>query len=267
MGNNSFLRAALLVAALSENSAYGKTIYFGGGIETVAVAYGTTTVLRFEEPVKTISNAADFIIKPVSDENPDYAVLSIEPRVMSGKLDTVFILSSGEIAKLRLSVVPRQAGMKTESIYEIKSQRSLIETRAAATPYVGRLELMTAMIRGDQVTGYEVTKLGRDVSTGQATKVVLEKVYSGDEFKGYVYEIENLSKKATLDIDIRKLEFGSPNQAVLAYSDLDLLEAHGSTKDKTRLLIVTKPASTYRDAVLPIRVTKKPESAEGDKHD
>ena len=50
----------------------------------------------------------------------------------------------------------------------------------------------------------------------------------GEEFKGYVYEVRNVSTKGTVDLDIRKLQFGSPNQAVLAFSDLDLLDKAGA---------------------------------------
>lgn len=241
---------------------FGKTIYFGNAAETVAVAYGAATILRFEEPVKTISNATHFVIKPVNDESPDYALLSVEPRVMSGKYDAVFILAGGEIAKLRLSVVPKQARLKLDTVYDIKSQKSLIRSKADSAPYVGRLELMAAMIRGDQVAGYDVSTPGVDLSTGsESTKVSLKQVYSGEEFKGYVYEVRNFSRIKIIDLDVRRLQFGRPNQAILAYSDLDSLDKAGSGRDVTRLIVVAKPSSGYRDAVLPIRLTRRTESA------
>jgi hypothetical protein len=259
---NIFVGVILLLGA---EIASAKTIYFGSATETVPIAYGVQTILRFEEAVKTISNAGNFIVKPVNEETPDYALLSVEPRVMTGKSDTVFILSGGDVAKLRLSVVPRQAGMKLDPIYDIKSQRSLVESRAEAAPYIGRLELMTAMIRGDQVTGYDISSPTIDLSSGsESTKVSLVKVYSGDEFKGYVYEISNLSSKKTFDLDVRKLQFGRPNQAILAYSDLDVLEKSGSGKNKTRLIVVAKPTAFFRDALLPIRVTRKADKPGGD---
>lgn len=265
MGNrktNIFVGVFLLLVA---EMASAKTIYFAGATETVPIAYGGQTILRFEEPVKTISNTGDFIIKPVNEETPDYALLSVEPRVVTGKSDTVFILAGGDVAKLRLSVVPRQAGMKLDSIYDIKSQKNLVESRADAAPYVGRLELMTAMIRGDQVTGYDVSSPTIDLSSGsESTKVSLVKVYSGDEFKGYVYELANLSSKKTFDLDVRKLQFGRPNQAILAFSDLEVLEKAGSGKNKTRLIVVAKPTSYFRDAMLPIRVTRKADKAGGE---
>jgi hypothetical protein len=263
MTKNFITKATLMFSLFVATAATAKTIYFGSGTETVPVAYGTETVLRFDEPVMMISNAADFIIKPVSDENPDYGALTVEPRTMSGKADAVFILANGERANLRLSIVPKESKIKTESIYSIKSRKSMIESGADSAPHIGRLDLMTAMIRKDQVSGYEVSNLRRQVEGMGQAKVVLDRLYSGAEFKGYVYEIENLSFKNTLQIDIRKLQFGRPNQAVLAYSDLDQLGKAGSDASKTRLIVVTKPAAMYRDAILPVRVTSKPDKAGG----
>jgi hypothetical protein len=166
-------------------------------------------------------------------------------------------LASGDVARLRLSVVPRQAGVKVDFEYEIKSRRALVESRAEALPVVGRLELMTAMIRGDQVSGYEMSKVDRTLSGQRANiKITLDRVYEGSDFKGYVYEVQNLST-SQLDLDVRKLQFGNPSQALLASSDLDLLDAAGSGNDKTRVLVVAKPTSTYRDAVLPVRITRQ----------
>jgi hypothetical protein len=263
MRNKAVPLALAAVALLFSTLARAKTIYFGSAPETVPIAAGSVTVLRFDEAVKTVSNAQDFIIKPVNEEAPDYSTLSIEPRQRTGKADAAFILASGEICRLRLSVVPREAGLKVETLYELKSQKALIESRADATPYVGRLELMTAMIRGDQVAGYEVSAPKRQASAKKGTaKVTLERIYSGSDFKGYVYEVQNLTSEE-VDIDIRRLQFGKPNQAVLAYSDLDLLEKKGSEKDKTRLIVIAKSTAGYRDAVLPIRVSHKPKAQKG----
>jgi hypothetical protein len=246
-----------LALAFVANRATAKTIYFGSAPELVPVASGDTTVLHFEEPVKRISNAASFIIKPLNEEVPDYTTLGVTPRSQSGKSEVAFVLASGEIARLRLSVVPRQAGVKVDFEYEVKSRKALVESRAEALPAVGRLELMTAMIRGDQVAGYEVSNVARTLSSqGASIRVVLDRVYEGSDFKGYVYEVQNLSPRQ-LDLDVRKLQFGNPSQAVLAYSDLDLLDAASSGKDKTRVIVVAKPTSTYRDAVLPVRVTQQ----------
>lgn len=252
-----------IIAVLNGQMAVGKTIYFGGALEMVPISFGTETVLRFDEPVKMISNAANFIIKPASDENPDYTALTVEPRVMSGKSDAVFILANGEKASLRLLAVPQESKTKIDSVYDIRSRKSLVESGAESAPNIGRLDLMTAMIRKDQVSGYEVSILRREVEGMQHVKVVIDRLYNGPEFKGYVYEIENLSSKNTLQVDIRKLEFGNPNQAVLAFSDHDQLGIADSSSSKTRLIVVTKPTAMYRDAVLPVRVTTKPEQSGG----
>lgn len=268
MGSDAFRLLLAMSLALAANVATAKTIYFGSAPELVPVAYGDATVLHFEEPVKRISNAANFIIKPLNEEVPDYTTLGVTPRSQSGKSEVAFILASGDVARLRLSVVPSQAGVKVDFEYEIKSRKALVESRAEALPSVGRLELMTAMIRGDQVAGYEVSSIERNLS-GQRDniKVVLDRVYEGTDFKGYVYEVQNLSRNQ-LDLDVRKLQFGNPSQAVLAYSDFDQLGVTGSGTEKTRVIVVAKPTSTYRDAVLPVRVTRqKADAKDGGEND
>ena len=251
------------ILAVGGSGAEAKTIYFGSGSESVPVAAGTTTILRFDEPVKTITNTADFVIKPASEEAPDYSMLAVEPRLSQGKAEVAFFLSGGSVARLSLSVVSGNA--KVETIYDIKSQREFNEAKANALPHVDRLELMGAMIRGDQVSGYEVKAV--NVVTSLAANhaaVVLEKIYDGGEYRGYVYRIKNKSPTADLDLDIRRLEFGRPNQAVLAFSDLDRLGKVGSPNDHSRLIVVTKPGSLYRDAVMPIRL--KPAQTSGSQH-
>ena len=262
MGNRKFLIG--IGIAMASAPLFAKTIYFGGTIETIPVAYGSQTILRFEEPIKTISNAGGFLIKPANDEKPDYSVLSVEPRILTGKIETAFILASGEIARLKLSVIPQNAKIKVEPIYDIKSQKALIESRADVTPYVGRFDLMTAMIRGDQVSGYEIATQNIGISNKtDPVQVVLTKVYSGEEFKGYIYELHNRSNQ-TFELDIRKLKFGSPNQAQLAFSDLTTLEPHNVKNSATRLIVITKPTASYHDVVLPIRMTViKPENMAG----
>ena len=254
---------AILVSLLISQFASGKTIYFGSATETVPISQGTETILRFDEPVKMISNAANFIIKPADGENPDFAVLTVEPRSSSGKSDAVFILVNGEKARLKLSIVPEESRVQTDSVYDIKSRKALVESGAESAPNIGRIDLMTAMIRNDQVSGYEISVLRREVEGMHQARVILDRLYNGAEFKGYVYEIENLSPQNTLQVDIRMLEFGKPNQAVLAYSDLDQLGAAKSPTSKTRLIVVTKPTATYREAILPVRVTKKSNQAGG----
>ena len=254
---NKILAICLALAPIgAAPAASAKNVYFGSAPETVPVSFGSATILRFEEPVKTVSNAADFVIKPVSPDSPDYAVLSVEPRQKTARADIVFILVSGEMATLRVKAVPPEARLRVDSVYDIKSQKALVENRSAATPYIGRLELITAMIRGDQVTGYEVNAERHEVASGIAgAKVTLLKTYSGSEFKGFIYEIENTSAGKSVEIDIRGVKFGVPNQAVLAYAELTILESAASFNNKSLLVMVTKSAASSSEAILPIRVT------------
>lgn len=267
MANKKGASVALLIGLLVDTLGFSKTIYFGATPETVPILYGAPTVLRFEEPVKTISNATKFSIKPVNEEDPDYSLLSIEPRELNGKTDVVFMLASGELARLRLSVLPSGARIKTDSIYDIRSKQSLIETKRESTPHVNQIDLMSSIIRGDQVTGYDISAPYREVGGGfKSAKVILKQVYRGEEFRGFVYEIRNLMTRSELDIDIRKLRFGSPNQAILAFSDLRRLGKMGHKNDKTRLIVITKPFVSSSEAVLPFQVISNEKSG-GDKND
>ena len=74
MGNKALNIFVGVIFVFAAEIAAAKPIYFGGATETVPIAYGGQTILRFEEAVKTISNAGDFIIKPVNEETPDYAL-------------------------------------------------------------------------------------------------------------------------------------------------------------------------------------------------
>jgi len=61
MGSKTLKLVIGICLIIAGEVAIAKTIYFGSGVETVPVVYGGQTILRFEEAVKTISNAGDFI--------------------------------------------------------------------------------------------------------------------------------------------------------------------------------------------------------------
>jgi hypothetical protein len=244
---------------LASNLASAKTVYYGDNPETIPLVLGQPTILRFDEPVKTVSNADNVIIKPANDENPDYATMVVEPRAHTGAQDTVFILANGDAVKIHFTVIPKAGRGKSDNIYDVKPQSSLVSnSNKNSLPYVGKLDLLTAMVRGDSVTGYEQSAPHKEIAGGPPdTKVTLEKIYRGDDFNGYLYTLQNVSKTSGLAVDVRKLSFGNPNQALLASLERDELEFAGSGKDKTWLVVVAKPTSRYKELTLPIRVVKQ----------
>ena len=70
------MRKGVFIAFISvsafciETPASARTIYFGAAIEDVPLTYGEKTILRFDLPVKTISNVNEFLISPADPPSP-----------------------------------------------------------------------------------------------------------------------------------------------------------------------------------------------------
>jgi len=250
---NKFL---ILFFALYSNILAARTIYYGTNTETLGIVYGAQVILRFENPVKTISNANLFSIKPADEEQPDYSVLVIEAKRPSGDMDVNFILGNGDLVKLRVAILPRATKGKTDSIFDLKSKKTLIESQENSNlPKIEKLDLMAAMIRGDQVTGFEIMPLDREVKSGAGDlKAVLKKVYSSETLKGYVYQITNTSKSKRYFVDIKRLKFGRPSAALLGYASQVELSESRESEDSAQIIIVATPSSHAKDITLPFRM-------------
>ena len=237
-------------------SAEARTIYYGSAPETIRVVYGGQTIFRFEKPVRTVSQAARFTIKPVDDESPNYAMLSVEPRFLKSVTAVSFILTSGSIVSTRLVVVPSDTAEKVDAVYDFKSQSSLVQQTSEA-PQLGKIELMKALIRGDFVAGYAIKELSMEIPTGlEKVEATLTRLYTGQEFNGYVFRIVNQRDDAKVEIDVRKLKIGQPNLAIFSSVDRDVLEAKASGKNVALLKIIAKPASLSSEVILPIAWVK-----------
>ncbi len=247
---------SLLLFSLFSAQAEARTVYYGSTPETIRVAYGGQTIFRFEKPVRTVSQASRFSIKPVDDESPNYAMLSVEPRFLKASSPVSFILTDGSIVNTRLVVVAADTAEKVESIYDFKAQSSLA-SRTSDTPQLGRIDLMKALIRGDFVAGYEIKDLSMELSTGlENVKATLVRLYTGQEFNGYVFRIENHNERARVEVDVRKLKIGNPNLAIFSSVDRDVLEPKGTPRSIAELRIVAKPASLTTEVTLPIAWVK-----------
>ncbi len=248
-----------------ESAALAKTVHYGGTIPTVKIPFGEETLLRFEVPVKTISNAAQFIIKPTTEEAADYSLLTIEPREPSGRSDVTFILSDGTTARVRFKV----------SLLRGQNQDSLVELRPVDTAFSpsetnrfdtdnsianddvekdGGLDLMTAMIIGSEKKGYEVKSVETDVETGfLGLKAKVIKIYDGDTLRGFVFTLQNAVSKTRYRVDVRKLRFGSPNQALFAHIDREILSPGKGKNSIAQLYLVAKKDLDNQDIILPVR--------------
>jgi len=242
---------------LIASGAEARTVYYGSTPETIRLAYGGATIFRFEKPVRTVSQAARFTIKPVDEENPNYAMLSVEPRLVKATAPVSFILSDGTMINTKLVVVPAENSEKIDSVYDFKAQSSLMAQANETAPQMGKIDLMKALIRGDFVAGYAIKELSMEVETGLSkVDATLTRLYTGPEFNGYVFRIVNQSDDEKVEIDVRKLKIGQPNLAIFSSVDRDVLEAKPSGRNVAYLKIIAKPASLASEVLLPISWVK-----------
>ena len=245
---------ALFLALVLPSRAFARQIYYGSETESVSIAYGGPTILRFNEPVKTISQASRFTIAPADAENPNYAVISVTPRFSEGQDKVTFILADGAVVNLRIITASKAIPERTDSFYDLKPKESLLESmdKGQEAAVLSELDLMKAMIRGDGVTGYKTEPMSRLVNTGIANiSARLVRVYTGPKYNGYIFKIKNQDPKTKYLVNLEKLTLGQPNTAMLSQVDRKVL---GTTeKDNFAYLrIVAKPTSIYYNVNLPV---------------
>ncbi|MBK25402.1 MAG: hypothetical protein CME70_15515 [Halobacteriovorax sp.] len=235
------------------NTCYARTVYYGSEVETVTISYGGPTIFRFNEDVKTISQAAKFSIKPADGQDPNYSVLAVTPRFTQGKAEVSFILADGAVVNTKIVIVPKALPEKTDSFYDFQPKERLIDSSVNSEGSdVSDLELMKSMIRWDNVVGYKVRNLIRTVNTGvDGLSAKLVRVYTGPKYNGYVFKIRNESRKEYA-IDVKSLTLGVPNVALLSQVDRKILESRKSKENTTFLRIIAKPTSVYYNIALPI---------------
>lgn len=259
MGNKLVKLVAILWLAVPVKS-MARVIYYGKQTVTVPIVYGASdpTLFKFPSDVKTVSRASRFSIQPADQDNPSYSTLSITPIFSSGDSVVVFILADGSTLKLKLSVVTRPINGKTDAIYEFQPMSHLLDNGdERKAPVVNEFDLLKAMIRGDEVSGYRYQKVSRPLpSSLSGLKVTLEGVYSGGTFNGYIYRIENVSYSSKFEIDITQLRIGRPNLAVVSSVDRQLVTPEKGETDAL-LKVVAKPSSTESSITLPVAMRKK----------
>ena len=252
----SFILAYILIGFFfGTQSCEAKTIYYGSEAETVTLSYGGPTIFRFNEPVKTISQASKFNIKPADTKDPNYSILSITPVFTRGKTKVSFILANGVVVHTKMVIVSKSIPEKTDSFYDFLPKENLIE-KSTKGSNVSDLELMKAMIRQDNVVGYKIRNLVRTVNTDiKEIHAKLVRVYTGSKYNGYVFEIQNKSSKRYA-INLTNLTLGSPNVALLSQVDHKVLGNKNKKDNVTYLRVVSKPSSVYYNVSLPVASVK-----------
>lgn len=240
--------------------AAARTIYFGNETEVVTLVAGEETLLKFPSDVRTISRAQRYEILPADPEQSNYSLLKVRPRFSSGSNPVVFILNDGTTIQTKLVVAPTGSPEKTSALYEFRPKEAMLSEAQGkeTTTSLSDLDLMKAMIRSDEVPGYDVRRVSRPMNPGfRGVEMTLVRVYTGNRFNGYVFELLNTTKEKSLLVNIQNLLLGEPNQAILSSIDSPVIEPAKSPKAKTLLRIVAKPTSVYSKLVLPIEVVEK----------
>jgi hypothetical protein len=234
-----------------------KIIYYGTETEGLTVPFGRETILRFDEEVKTISQASKFQIQPTDTQEPNYRLLSITPRFETGTDQVIFILANDAVVTMKIDTVNADSPEKTDSFYDLQAKATKVDPVTPSTEGadVTELELMKAMIRSDDIVGYKAHALIQKVNSGvEGVSAQLLKVYTGPKFNGYIFSVENISKDKSYAIDLKSLTLGRPNMALLSQADASILAPKDKTKkpNSTFLRIVAKPSSVYHAVTLPI---------------
>lgn len=239
---------ALEVAMPDE--AFAKAVFYGSTAEQVKIRHGSSTIFRFQKAVQTITGAGRLTIKPANDADPTYTVLSVTPRFTNGVNEVAFFLADGTVIKTKIVVSPSDPS--ADSFYEFKPRDALDSDQSDPNaPKISEVELLKAMVRDDDVSGYKVTRLSSDMpSKLNGASVELLRVYKGSPFNGYVYRVTNTSWRKTVEVDVRHISVGDPNLAILAQSDDERLFPKGKGTHQTLVRVVAKNTSSSRDVVL-----------------
>lgn len=249
------MKILVLTLTIFSSIAFGKTVYFGSETETLTLSYGSPSLFRFPTEVRTITGASRFEIKPANGDSPNYSVLAVRPRFTSGSSQITFMLNDGSLVRTKLSVI--SGNRDADGVFDFKAKESLLPDSSGGdrTSNLSDLELMKAVIRDGDVSGYSITRPAQTITPGfRGVETVLVKKYSG-RFNAFVFEIKNVTKNR-LFINIQNLMLGDPNLAILSSVDSPVLEARGKDGAKTYLRIVAKSTSSYAKLVLPVQIVE-----------
>jgi hypothetical protein len=246
---------------------FAREIVFGKGRETIPVAFGSETLFRFPLEVKTITEANRFDIHPANNQDVDYSVLAVKPRMSEGAADVTFILSDGTVIRTQL-VVSNRSNLKKDSIYDFKPTEELPSSNPSIAEkhdpmVISELDLMRAMVRGDQVSGFGLSRTSQVISLGAPdVSALLVKVYSGRDVNGYVYQLKTSATHKRYKVDLKGLSIGVPNLAVLAQVDHPDLGGKTQEERETYLRIVARPGASSHKVILPMAIEQAKTSKE-----
>ena len=249
------MRYPLILLSILCQVATARVVYYGSEPESITVGYGGPTLFRMPSEVRTISQAQRFTIEPADPDQPNYALLKVTPRFMSGVSQVTFILSDGTPIRTRLVVSSKQ-NETIDNFYEFKSKESLLkDDEIKAGPGISEIELMKALIRGDSiVANYDIKNPVRVISPGfKGVTTTLIRRYAGDTLVGYIFEVKNVTSDKFLSINVPNLTLGDPNLAILSNVEPQVIRPDS----RALLRIVAKSTSLYDQLILPIQIVEK----------
>lgn len=237
----------LLLVGLIAVRAEAKTVVYGSTAEQVRIIYGTPTVFRFEKAVQTITGAGRLQIEPTN--KGDYSSLSVTPRFTNGVHDVTFFLVDKAVVRVKILVSPKDPA--ADSFYDFKSRDSAESGFDSNAPALTEIELLKAMYRDESVSGYKVMRMSQGFpSKNGNAQVELIRIYQGNPFNGYVFQVRNTSWRKNLEIDVRHISVGKPSLAILSQSDESTLYPKGKGANETLVRVVAKNTASSRDVIL-----------------
>lgn len=250
--------AVIFAIGLLGHRADAKILNYGSGLVIAPIKPLEPTVCRFPKPVQSVQGASGrFEIGPQNPNDPTYTSLSVKPKVGSGSYPISFYLNDGTVVQAKFEVT----ASAPESFYDFQPMGSVGQDSLGSSdegPSMSQVDLLRAMVLGASPSGYKITNPNADQGSKAGARIELLRVYRGSPFNGYVFRVTNTNWKKDVEIDVRNITVGEPNQAILAQSDEAILKPKGKGTSQTLLRIVAKDTSASRDVILAMESSAPP---------
>ncbi|CAM6053767.1 unnamed protein product [Sphagnum tenellum] len=180
-----------------------------------------------------------------------------------GSADVTFLLGDGSSIRTQLVISAKSIAKPQDSIYDFKPTDELKSTNVfdqKEPVTVTELDLMRAMIGGDQLSGFKPRIVSMDIETGNKDLTLrLIKIYGSVShgFRGLVYELKTPLKDRKIEVNLPSLAFGQPNLAIMAQSDRASIGGEQESDRIVLLRVVVKPGASARNIFLPKSLDQK----------
>ena len=157
---------------------------------------------------------------------------------------------------------------KKDSIYDFKAKEELADTNPGLKDHTGpivisELDLMRAMILGNQVSGFNTENYSMPIALGSPHLTAeLKRVYRGHDMNGYVYLLKTDLNDRGFEVTLEALAIGRPNLAILAQVDRSFIGGKRPEDREVYLRVVARPGTSSQRIILPVALTGEKESAQ-----